>query len=688
MNQYLSLTSLLIFGTISSVVTADTYLSSTPTAIIITAPKTIQPLWSNTGNYSAINKADIDADKHTHINQILSSVPGVWVSQGSGQEHLTAIRSASLTGPGACGAFLYLQDNVPIRPAGFCNINNLFEVNSEQAESIEVIRGPSSSVFGGSALNGLININSPAPAFKDQTTASMEIGPNDFNRIKISNSLRKKDSAIRLDINSTSSHGYRDDTGYGQQKFTLRTDSKGEAWDHSTVLSGSLLNQETGAYVRGTDAYKSPDLKYSNPSPEAYRDAWSTRIHSKFSRLIDDKQIVITPYWRKSQMDFLMHFLPGTPVETNEQSSVGIQANITWQTPSHHQLTAGMRTEGAAIVLQQTQYKPEVFGKLPTGKQYDFTVDTRFIAAYLGADWKVSDDLHLINSLRIEYLSYDYDNKMINGNTRDNGTPCMAAAGCRYTRPADRHDNFTDGALRIGLNYNLSKDQQLFASVGTGFRPPQATDLYRLQVAQTFADIDSEKLNSIELGINSGGRNYTSQLTLFTQQKNNVIYRNSERLIYNNGATKSEGIELDLNWDISKAQQVVFAGTYAVHQYDNSWGNEVSAGDDMDTAPRLLGQIRWNFMPKTLFSGKSSYSLIAQHTGKYYMDAANMHQYPGHTLLNVNILYRISPSMEVSTRINNLTNRVYAARADFSFGDERYFPGTPRQAFVSFQWAI
>ena len=78
----------------------------------------------------------------THHSEILNRVPGTLIQRGSGQESLTAIRSPVLTGPGSCGAFLMLENGVPIRPVGFCNVNEMFEVNTEQADAIEVLRGP------------------------------------------------------------------------------------------------------------------------------------------------------------------------------------------------------------------------------------------------------------------------------------------------------------------------------------------------------------------------------------------------------------------------------------------------------------------------------------------------------------------------------------------------------------------
>src|SRR5882724_5781923 len=93
----------------------------------------------------ADNTTKIDADtlgliSETHPAQVFSGVPGAWVTAGGGQESLMGLRSPLFTGQGACGAFLILEDSIPIQPAGFCNVNALFLLNTEQAAAIEVIR--------------------------------------------------------------------------------------------------------------------------------------------------------------------------------------------------------------------------------------------------------------------------------------------------------------------------------------------------------------------------------------------------------------------------------------------------------------------------------------------------------------------------------------------------------------------
>ena len=106
-----------------------------------------------------------------HPNEIFKRVPGAWISRGSGQEHLTAIRSPVLTGAGACGAFLVLEDRVPIRPSGFCNVNELFEVNLLQAQRVDVLRGPGNVVHGSNAVHGSIDASSAGPAWRPRAIA-------------------------------------------------------------------------------------------------------------------------------------------------------------------------------------------------------------------------------------------------------------------------------------------------------------------------------------------------------------------------------------------------------------------------------------------------------------------------------------------------------------------------------------
>jgi len=46
----------------------------------------------------------------------------------------------------------------------------------------------------------------------------------------------------------------------------------------------------------------------------------------------------------------------------------------------------------------------------------------------------------------------------------------------------------------------------------------------------------------------------------------------------------------------------------------------------------------------------------------------------------------LAVSLELIVRLNNLTNRDYADRADYAFGSYRYFPGRGRELFAEIRY--
>ena len=72
--------------------------------IAVTANRIEKQLSEQSISLSIVGSEDIQNTGHTHISELLNQVPGVWISRGNGQEHLTAIRSAVLTGTGSSTA--------------------------------------------------------------------------------------------------------------------------------------------------------------------------------------------------------------------------------------------------------------------------------------------------------------------------------------------------------------------------------------------------------------------------------------------------------------------------------------------------------------------------------------------------------------------------------------------------------
>ena len=628
------------------------------------------------GSASTLDQKVVERTRASHPNELFARVPGVWITRGSGQEHLTAIRSGVYAGPGACGEFLLLENGIPIRPAGFCNINNLFEMNTEQAAVVEAVRGPASALFGGNAVHGVINAVSASRG--DGWRGSVETGPYDYLQARVGVGAAN----WRVDALSTSTGGYRADTGYGQHKATASARARVGAWDVTTTGTATLLNQETGGYVLGRNAYDTP-ARRGNPNPEAFRDAWSARTASVWRRdLAERGRLVITPYLRRSSMAFRQHFLPGQPLEKNAQTSGGVR--VDFERDAHWRWNAGAVVEAFDAALSQRQASPTqgsafLVATRPPGTHYDYRVRGATLAAFYNAEIPLAEPLRLVASARAERNAYDYDNRHLDGNTRDDGTAC-GFGGCLYSRPADRQDAFANVAGRLGLAWTPSDTATWHVAVGQGFRPPQTTELYRLQRGQTVADLHSETLRSVEAGVRGHAQSLRYELAVYAQTTDHLIFRDARGFNVSDGATESTGVDVALAWNRG-AHTVDLTAAYANHRYaftrDAGRGERIRDGNTVDTAPRLLAAAHWLWEGETLTS-----ELEAVHVGAHHLDAANTARYNGHTLLNWRGAWQATRTVRLFAKLLNLRNTPYAERADYAFGNYRYFPGMPRQVYL------
>ena len=654
----------------------------------VVGQRSLAPEFENVGNFSRIDEATVQRVGAVHAHETMVRIPGVWISRGSEQEHLTAVRSAVLTGPGACGAFLLQENGVPIRPAGFCNVNNLFELNVEQAAAVEVIRGPASALYGGNALHGVINVVSPAAEAGVPNRVALEAGPWNYFRVALDVSADTDVGRIRALLQATTSDGWRDDTGHDQQKLNLAWDTSFGAWEANTLLAATRLDQDTGGFVVGEDAYKDPDLRSTNPNPEAYRKAWALRMSSELLRPLDGgSAVVVTPYFRASDMEFLQHFLPGQPLEENGQWSAGVIAR--WRNAGELlSWTVGGHLEYAETWLEQTQDGPTqgtpfLVETRPPGVHYDYDVDSTLAAAFYDLAWHVHPQVDLVHSLRLETVRYDYDNRTLTGNTRDDGTAC-GFGGCLYSRPAARSDRFTDIATRVGAEYRPSASTRTWVTAGIGFRAPQTTELYRLQSGQEVTDLESESLRSLEVGVQTGSERARIGVTGFLERKRDEVLRDADGFNISAGRTRAEGIEFDAVVTPLAEHRLTLAATWARHRYDFSrdlGGEVITAGDDVDTAPRWHGSAQWLWQPREDVSAE----VEAVYLARYFVNAENTETYPGHLLFNLRAAWQFRPTASLSFRLLNLTDRKYADRADFAFGNFRYFPGQPRRAHVTLE---
>ena len=648
-------------------------------AVIVTASRDADAASTLPTAWSIVDQSVLQRIAPQHSNQVFNRVAGSWVSRGNGQESLISLRSPVLTGAGSCGAFVTAQDGISMRSPGFCNVNQLFDANLLQAGKVEVLKGPATVVFGSNALHGIINVLTPTVA-QTPNQVRVEAGSRDYYRLSASGAFDR----VAVSAQTTRYGGYQDESGYKQQKATLRLDHEWQDWRVSGALEGSNLDQETAGYIRGFEAYEDDDTREENPNPEAYRDAWSARGHLNFSRDWGAAgELSLKPYWRSNSMTFLQHYLPWKATETNRHRSIGLQAMLSGRS-DRLGWRVGMdldRTNGSLLETQAEFFSPNQ----PDGVHYDYEVDADALAAFTQLDWALTERWQLDAGIRLEETRYDYQNR-----TADGPACAPSASACRFYRPASQKDSFSDWTGNVALSHH-SEDRTVFVKAARGFRAPQTTELYRLQSGQTIADIDSETIDSLEMGIRGAVSDLNYEFAAYWMTKENVIFQDRDRYNVSGAETEHRGLEFTLSWAINELWSLRGNGSYARHRYDSDialLGSRGSIqGNDIDTAPRHFGSVQ--LMADFASRGQPIRAEIEWlWVAKYWLDPNNQHEYAGHELLNLRAAWDITPSLTVTLVATNLRDEGYAERADFGFGSYRYFVGEPRSAVLGLTLAL
>ena len=144
------------------------------------------------------------------------------------------------------------------------------------------------------------------------------------------------------------------------------------------------------------------------------------------------------------------------------------------------------------------------------------------------------------------------------------------------------------------------------------------------------------------------------------------------------GSTRHQGIEIAANWLLSDT--LTLGGnvswsdqTYTFERIGEAGNEIIRDGNQIDTAPEWLGNVALTWSPSEV----ATLQLSANYVGEYFTNAANTQDYPGHLVANLRGNYVVSDALEAFVIVRNLTDELYADRADFAFGNERYFPGEP-----------
>ena len=663
-----------------------TQLSEAPlTEVTVTGTREARPRALETATVGVINGETITETLPAHPSEILQQIPGVHINVTGGEGHMTAIRQPITTSP----VYLYLEDGIPTRSTGFFNHNALYEINLPQADRIEVNKGPGTALYGSDAIGGVINIQTKAPPLESETKITLEGGEYGWMRLLGSSGDAETNNAWLGDVNLTHTDGWRDATDYDRYSTTLR-------WDHFTdagnavknLLSASTIDQQTAGSSRllRDDYENNPTLNYT---PISYRKVDALRLSSAYDAEKSTSLFSVTPYARYNTMELLPNWALSYDPTVYETKNYSLGALVKYRKDlptMHTRLISGVDIDYSPGNYYEQQIDPVKQGRIYTSYTlgetlYDYDVTFGSLSPYVHSELSVTDKLRITAGLRLDYMHYDYDNKL--------GVETTGS----HRRPQSTKIDYTHLSPKLGLSYGFSDTLNGFIAYRHAFRVPSQNQLFRQGRAENTTELQPVKADYLETGI--GGhvpRLLDYEMSVYYLRKRNDIltYQHPDRTpeTTNAGETLHQGVELGLYTPSDNPLILSVSYSYNKHTYED-WKPASTvdySGNEMSSAPREIANTRLKYRSGLLHG--ASMELEWVRLGSYWMDDANTYKYPGHNVLNLRGNLAVNKTIQIFARLMNLTDERYATSAAYkapAFGNPEQFeyaPGMPRTVYA------
>jgi len=206
--------------------------------VVVTATRVEAPVSLAPASVSIVSSKDIETKNVQRVDEAIKNLPGVYV-YGYGC-HIPSDFQNIVVLRGIPGFYrtLVLIDNQPLNNARSGAVN-WSSIPVEDIERIEVVPGPFSSLWGGNAMGGVINIISKVPK-KREFTFKAGYGSDELKSVSLRYADRLFDR-LGLSIN----YGYKGSDGYIRDYVVKR------------ASAGAGIIPVTG-WERTTDSYGNP----------------------------------------------------------------------------------------------------------------------------------------------------------------------------------------------------------------------------------------------------------------------------------------------------------------------------------------------------------------------------------------------------------------------------------------------
>lgn len=664
---------------------------------VITATMTEKVLFDVPANVIVITSKDIQEKSALTITDILKDAPGIFVDRPKGIADITG--GIQMRGFGESD-ILVLYDGIPVNSA-YNGEADWSTIPIDTIDRIEIAKGAASSLYGGRAVGGVINIIASKP---ENTEAKVKA----YGYYGTNNAWRRGLS-VKQRLNEKFSYylGYEHQSTDGFSNKVASSTSSGSTKPTNTIGTGLVVSSKVDGKPRyiigspGNNAGKSdifnlqlnydfnkdknisyrfthnkfkywtedpvtyiydadgnplyagsvklPNGKWFNFSESAFTDydgRRTTDVHAL--RYADNKNNFYLNFGvtdtKESGYSTGSYFDGNTPGNNISYPSRVLKANLlkTWDINDKNILTAGI--EWLNQSMTRTSSKLNQWHDKDSIKSINYVEGGKndSFALFVQDDYCINDKWEVYGGIRFDhYKKYD-------------GYHNSPDKSILYAE-----ESYNEISPKIAINYQANDNTSYYLSYGHSFNPPTIYKLYRSDGRYVGnPDLSPETSNTFEVGVKKKINNNKTALNLSfynTKTENLIIAEtapapNSDRNWYNNiDNAKRTGVDFDIT-----------------HKFNDQWKGYINYSWEWATdsdGERIYG------IPESILHAGLTYQYdkwTASFSTEYISERQAPEKISGVYLAydeffiaNIGLAYQLATDCKVTLTVSNLFDEKY-----------------------------
>ncbi|MEN0119219.1 MAG: TonB-dependent siderophore receptor [Agrobacterium cavarae] len=632
----------------------------------IGALKTSAPLIEVPQSVSVIGRKQLEAQNAQSVSEALRYVPGVAIeTYGPDPKGYDWIM---MRGFNAQATSSYLDGLRQVSSS-----YSFFRTDPYALDSIEVLRGPSSALYGQSDAGGIVNKTSKKPTENDVRQIELQYGSHDRKQaaFDVGGAVNEDKSVLYRVIgvarNANTQFEYSNGADIGDDRLMIQPAVTWKPDEDTTLtVTGQALKDESGGtimlFTPTNILLGDPNFNQSTQEQQSigyefehrFDETWTFRQNARYGHVdftLDN--LFLSGLGASGLNRIARHF-----DESFDTFTIDNQALAEFETGAlSHQSLFGIdyswsdadvrRYQGSAPSLNP--YAP-VYGvavPVPTTPMISYTERYSQTGIYAQDQIKFGNGFVATVGGRYDWLDLETNNRLTGNDTTINV------------------GNFSG---RAGLSYVTSFGLAPYVSYSQSFVPNSGVD----ENGNTF---DPSKGRQWEAGLKYQPEGFDGLFTIayFDIEKTNVLNYLSSGFAVATGEIASRGLELE--GKVSLGGGWDFVGSYTYTDAEITRDATGNVGKRPMLVPEQQASAWLNYTFETGLLEGASIGAGVRYVGKVYGNNANTFSVPGRTLVDLGASYRINEHAKVSVNATNLFDKKYFSTCEASYscyeGDRR-----------------